>query len=157
MSYLFFIIALLIFAAGLYFLIDWLIWRLGTEITMGEIIGFSEKTDKGFHLPKVRFELGHEQEIEAEVLKVDRLLYMLNQPAEGAYITLSYKRENPDQARVHGYVPCILAAILLIPLLGAGAYMLGSALLAMKTTYVFILMAILLGGWAGLKFIQRNG
>ncbi len=156
MEHLFFIVALSGFGYGAFLLTGFVRWRLQSRKAIGEIIGFKTRTMYGAYLPVIRFETQEGEKIEAAAVRIDRLLYLLNRPSEGALVTISYDIDTPHIVRVSGYIDALIAAVLMVPLIAAVGVLTGQAILASKAAFLLVFIGIILGGWIALKLIQKT-
>jgi hypothetical protein len=156
MDIIFFLIAGAALCYGAFCLFDFLSWRFKSDVAMAKITGFQDRSFLGARLPIITFETEDGATINAEAQRIDRVLYLLNRPPEGSFIVISYDTSNPQNVRVAGYVKLILAGVLSVPMVAAVGMLVGKAILATKAVFLLMMICILLGGWVGLKFIQRN-
>lgn len=156
MDVLILIVAVPALCFGLYLIYDFLAWRFQSRITLARITGFQDRSYLKVPLPNVEFETDSGEKRQASVQQIDRLLYLLNRPGEGSFIVVSYSETDPQRVRVSGYLKPLAGSILALPVIAGGGMALGKTVLATKAAYLLIFIAILLGGWVGLKLIQRS-
>ncbi len=154
MDFLVTILAIVCVPAGLYLLFGFLAMRAQGGIEELEVTGFQKAADKGRALPIVRFEDAEGTLKLVEVRKIEQIAYLLSPPIERQVIEVV----GVDGAlpRVYGYVRLVAGVVLLLPGLAALGLHLDKALFTGQVVYIVILIGMMLGGWAALKFIQRH-
>lgn len=160
METVFFVISLMPAGFGAWLLLDFLFWRVQGRVAGAMITGVQEKKSKGVKLPIVSFEVedGDEdvREVTAEVARIDQFLFILNSPEEGDPTTVIYDKDNPVKVRIYGYMHLVSGVLLFAPLIVAMGFKFRSALLLGQVSYALVFCAIIFGGWAFLKIIQKH-
>lgn len=154
MELLIMILAVICVPAGLYLLCGFLSMRSHGDIGEFEITGFQKATDKGRALPVVRYENGEGALKLVEVRKIEQISYLFSPPIERQMVEVAGIESG--MPRVHGYVRLVAGLFLLLPGLAALGLHLHKALFTGQVVYIVILIGLMLGGWALLKFIQRH-
>lgn len=118
-----------------------------------EVSGFQDKKDKGRALPIVRYESDGEESF-VEIKSIHQISYLISPPIEKQIIEVSgIKGRSPA---VFGYLYPVGGAVLVLPCLLVLGLTMGRDYFVGQTIYVLILIALIFGGFAILKLIQRN-
>ena len=157
MSFIFIVPLLLIALAGLYFVVDFTKFMVGSAQARGEIVGFGEGKFLGLaiKMPILRFTDQEGEDHETQAVQIDQFLYMMNPKQVGHIIDVAYKVETPREMRVFGYLRLMFAFFIVAPSLSVIVSLVGSTLLAGQLTYIIVFAVILVGGLTLLKLIQR--
>lgn len=155
MDIILFVLSLICLVFGLVLLVDFVIWRVKGRIVRATIIGFQERKNKGFHLPRVSFQVEQGDEMESDVQRIDQFLFLLNRPVKDDFITVIYQVDNPEKSRIYGYISIVAGCFLFVPFLVAFGIKFQSALIFGQVSFALVFGVIVFGGWVLLKLIQK--
>lgn len=153
MGQIFILLSLPLALYGCYLIVLFLKLRFSGDVRMLEITGFQRQKNKGRFLPIVSYENAGKVDL-VEIKEIDQIAYILSPPIEKQVIQIA----GIDGAApcVFGYYKLVVGIVMLLPVLAALGYALENVLFMGQVTYVFIFIALLLGGFAVLKLIQRS-
>lgn len=139
---------------GVYCLLDFLYVRMSGRIVEATVTGFSTKKDKGRVLPVVehRDEAGQTRKL--EIGKIDQISYLFSPAIEREVIGIVLLSD--DKARVYGYLKLVCGVVLLMPLLAVAGGERGGAFFTGQIVYIFLFLAVTIGGWIVLRAISRQ-
>lgn len=156
MDLVFLIMALVCAGAGVYLLADFMLWRVRARIVLAQITGFQGRRSRGMKLPVVVFPLPDGGVQTAETARIDRFSHILNRPGEGEPVEVIYRADNPALVRVYGFINVVAGLFLLLPLIFAMGARLEVGRVLAQASFALTFGAIIIGGWALLKLIQRH-
>lgn len=156
MSIVLLILALPCAGFGAYLLVDFFQWSVMGRVVSATITGFQDKTSKRLKLPVVSFENEEGKSLSANAERIDQFLFLFNRPGVDDFTTVIYREGKPPRARIYGYTNVVAGLLLWAPLIIAVGMRLGKTVFLGQAAYVLIFVAIALGGWMFLKFIQRH-
>ncbi|MCC7305777.1 MAG: hypothetical protein IT558_05910 [Alphaproteobacteria bacterium] len=148
---------LFVIGTGLYLVADFAFWEAKGKKAFVRIEGFSTKRSLGLRLPIVVLEKDGE-EIKVPAERIDQLVYILSRPDTDSWTEIIYTEEEGGRlhVRVRGYLRLVAGTLLLLVFLLFAGQFLGNSLAAMRAAFGLTFAAVLLGGFAVLKFIQRS-
>ncbi|MCC6597955.1 MAG: hypothetical protein IT559_04125 [Alphaproteobacteria bacterium] len=154
MNWLLFGLAALPAFPGLYCLFDFFTVQATGKIAEAEVVDFSTKKDKGRFLPIVERAAAGDQPAEMfEPQKIDQISYLLSPSIKKENINIVVLRNG--MVRVHGYLKLLGGILLILPVLAVLGSGQGGSFFTGQMAFVFLLIAVSVGGWALLRTIAR--
>lgn len=140
---------------GVYLWARFLWMRFSDGIHELEISGFQKAKNKGRVLPIVRYEDSEKNLRLVEIKKIEQFSYLFNPAIQKQIVdVVNVKGASPT---IYGYIKPVSGLICLLPGVAALALNADRILVLGQVFYIVIFIAVLLGGWAVLKLIQRMG
>ena len=140
---------------GLCLILNFALWEAKGIKVDGLIVGFVK--GRWFRTPVLSFQVGDGGETRMRAERIDQLVFLLGRPRENEIAPIIYREEGARlRMRVFGYLPLILGALLMLPLVAALGFASGKMLAVVQVAYVVIFAGIIIGGLALMKFIARN-
>lgn len=148
-----FFLALFLALFGIYCLLDFLYVRVSGRVVDATVTGFSTKKDKGRRLPVAEYRDEAGELRKQGVTKIDQISYLFSPAIEREIISIVLL---PDgKARVYGYLKLVCGVVLLLPLLAVAGGARGGAFLTGQVVYIFLFIAVTVGGLGILRAISR--
>ena len=143
--------------AGVWLVIDFLIWEQTGTKAVARIEGFQAKTSLWLRLPVVAFEDEHNKTITLRPARIDQMIYYVVNPNVGDITTIIYRADpNGPVGRVYGYIRLSVGVMLFVPLVLALGVMAGNSMVMSQVLYMVSFVAMVAGALAFLKFIQKT-
>lgn len=149
---------------GAFLIAEHIWWFVKGDVYFAQVVKLAQKKSRGIALPYVSFEIPFNdddqdsvpQAVEIQTEQIGRWSCFFSRPIEGEFLPVIYKVDERAKARVYGFVNPVMGALLFAPLLAVLAYRYGGAIAQSQFSYALVFAAIMFGGWAALKFIQRS-
>ncbi|MGB4056746.1 MAG: DUF3592 domain-containing protein [Alphaproteobacteria bacterium] len=143
-------VAVLCALVGAWLLFDFLLWFLTGYIVSARIEAF----EKGW--PVLAYETSEGKAMRARAGRITHMGYYLGHPQEGDVFNVIYRKKEPGQVRVYGYLYPVAGLILFIPFVAYLAAEFSKVWMATQVSFIVVFMVMILGGWLLLKLLRAS-